>query len=56
MIRKAKAVWQGTGRDGSGHLSSGGFYWQAEVDDPCIGAPLKLWKRRPPTTSNAALT
>src|SRR5215467_1108273 len=22
MIRKAKAVWQGTGRDGSGHLSS----------------------------------
>ena len=22
MIRKAKAVWQGTGRDGTGHLSS----------------------------------
>ena len=22
MIRKAKAVWQGTGRDGNGHLSS----------------------------------
>jgi hypothetical protein len=22
MIRKAKAVWHGTGRDGSGHLSS----------------------------------
>lgn len=22
MIRKAKAVWKGTGRDGSGHLSS----------------------------------
>jgi lipoyl-dependent peroxiredoxin len=22
MIRKAKAIWQGTGRDGNGHLSS----------------------------------
>ena len=22
MIRKAKAVWQGTGKDGTGHLTS----------------------------------
>ena len=44
MIRKAKAVWQGTGRAGSGHLTSDSGVL---ADTPYSSRPVSRTRRAP---------